>query len=197
MPTLPYQPAVTLYFDFVDPLSFLMDREVSEAETSSGIRVRRIGIEINPPPLPLAEPGDPLWAERWDRAAVLADGLDLALDRPSIVPWSRKAHELLWHAEERGVADEIRSAVFHAFFLEHLDIGRVDVLVSLAGRAGLDVTETKAVLDVDRFSAGVSDRRDEVVASGVDAVPSLVAGARSLQGFHNRASLGTFLRGSP
>jgi predicted DsbA family dithiol-disulfide isomerase len=128
---------------------------------------------------------------------VLADGLDLALDRPSIVPWSRKAHELLWHAEERGVADEIRSAVFHAFFLEHLDIGRVDVLVSLAGRAGLDVTETKAVLDVDRFSAGVSDRRDEVVASGVDAVPSLVAGARSLQGFHNRASLGTFLRGSP
>jgi len=196
MPTPPDHPPATLYFDFVDPLSFLMDREISEAEASSGIHVRRIGIEINPPPLPLAESGDPLWAERWSRAAALADGLDLALERPSIVPWSRKAHELVWHAEEHGAADEIRSAVFRAFFLEGLDIGRVDVLVSLAGRAGLDVTETKAVLDVDRFSASVSDRRDEVVASGVDAVPSLVAGARSLQGFHNRASLGTFLRGS-
>lgn len=196
MPTpLDQQPA-TLYFDFVDPLSFLMDREVSAAEASSGIHVRRIGIEVNPPPLPLVEPEDPLWAERWDRAAAIADGLNLALERPSIVPWSRKAHELLRHAEEHGAAHEIRSAVFRAFFLEGLDIGRVDVLVSLAGRAGLDVTETKAVLDVDRFSGDVSDQRAEIVGSGVDAVPLLVAGAHSLQGFHNRASLGTFLGGS-
>lgn len=196
MPTTPDPTAATLYFDFVDPLSFLMDREVAAVEADLGIHVRRVGIEINPPPWPLAEPEDPMWAERWHHAAELAGEVGVTLARPSLVPWSRKAHELVWHARESGAADAVRAAVFEAFFIEGRDIGRVDVLVDLAGRTGLDITETKAVLDVDRYSAQVSEARDEVVRSGVDTVPWLAAGARDLQGFHNRASLGTFLVGS-
>lgn len=196
MLTTPDPPTATLHFDFVDPLSFLMDGEVSAAEETLGIRVARLGIEINPPPLPLGTPDDPFWTERWERAMALSGALDVPLTRPTLVPWSRKAHELVRHAEEHGTADGVRKAIFRAFLQEGLDIGRVDVLVALAGRVGLDAAEAKAVLDVDRYSAEVSDRRDEALRSGTRTVPLLVMGARRLEGFHNRASLGTFLRRS-
>lgn len=189
-------PTPRLYFDFVDPLSFLLEREVSAAESTLDVVVARVGVEVNPPPRPLSDPGDSVWTDRWAQASALAKELEIELEEPRLVPWSRKAHELLLHAESAGSGAEVRRAIFHAFFLEGRDIGRVDVLVGLAREAGLDTTESKAVLDVDRYSAEVSERRDAAVASGVDTVPLVVSGARSLEGFHNRASLSTFLRGS-
>jgi predicted DsbA family dithiol-disulfide isomerase len=189
-------PSATLYFDFIDPLSFLLERELLAVEQRTGWSVDRIGIEISPPPNPLAAPDDPLWATRWEQASAIAAEMGVALTKPRVVPWSRKAHELLRHAEATGKGAEIREAVFRAYFLEGQDIGRVDVLVAQARDAGLDVTESKAVLDVDRFGEDVSGRRDAAVRAGVHTVPLLVSGPRRLEGFHNRASLSTFLDGS-
>ncbi|MCA1792142.1 MAG: DsbA family protein [Thioalkalivibrio sp.] len=189
-------PTASFYFDFVDPLSFLVERELLAVEARTGWSVERIGLEISPPPHPLATPGDPPWAPRWEQASAIAAEMGIALSEPRVVPWSRKAHELLRHAETSGKAAEIRESVFRAYFLEGLDIGRVDVLVARARGAGLDVTESKAVLDVDRFGEDVAARRDAALQAGVHTVPLLVSGPHRLEGFHNRASLSTFLEGS-
>lgn len=190
-------PSPILYFDFVDPLSFLLERELLAVEKRTGWSVDRIGIEINPPPNPLTTPDDPLWAPRWEQALAIAAEMGVALSKPRVVPWSRKAHELLRHAEAAGKGAEIRDAVFRAYFLKGLDIGRVDVLVAQARDAALDVTESKAVLDVDRFGEDITTRRDTAVRAGVRTVPLLVSGPRRIEGFRNRASLSTFLDGSP
>ena len=110
-----------------------------------------------------------------------------------LVPWSRKAHELVLHAAEVDRQDEVRRGLFELAFREGRDLGRVDVLVSFAGGLGLDLTHAKAVLDVDRHAGRVAEGRSLAAEWGVDAPPALVVGSRVLRGFHNRDALGTFL----
>jgi len=184
------------YFDFVDPLSYLLAHELAQVPGPSEVPVEWIGIEIVPTSHPLAAPSDPVWAERWALAADVARELGVPLATPPLVPWTRKAHELVMHAAASGRATEVREALFRAFFVEGRDIGRVDVLVAIARDQGLDLTETKAVLDVDRYDAEVADRRAEALRSGLRTVPTLTAGERVLEGFHNGPSLSTFLHGS-
>jgi len=185
------------YFDFVDPLSYLLARELAQVDGPPDVPVEWIGIEIVPASHPLAAPTDPVWAERWALADAVALELGVPLSPPRLVPWTRKAHELVMHAAASGRAAEVREALFRAFFVEGRDIGRVDVLVAVARDQGLDLTETKAVLDVDRYGTEVADRRADALRSGLRTVPTLATAGRVLEGFHNRRSLNTFLHGSP
>jgi predicted DsbA family dithiol-disulfide isomerase len=189
-------PLATLYFDFPDPLSWLVELELQALPDGVGARVARAAYELRPPPAPLTVPGDAELAARWSAARRAADDLGIQLDQPALVPWSRKAHELHLYAATKDVAAEVRTGVFRAFFEDGRDIGRVDVLVEVGRAAGLDLTETKAVLDVDRFAGEVAAGRAHATARAVTDTPELVRDGARLQGFHNRAVLGTFLRES-
>lgn len=191
------RPEIRFYFDYVDPLSFLLERELAKVRPEPITQLERVGVEIRMPPAPPTDPEDPFWIDRWRRAAAAAAALGVEMATPSLVPWSRKAHELLLHARDQGRAGEVHAALMKAFFEEAADIGRVDVLVELAGRSGLDASETKAVLDVDRYAGEVRAVRDQAMERGIRAVPALEVGGRRLEGFHNREDIRTFLLPAP
>jgi predicted DsbA family dithiol-disulfide isomerase len=184
-----------LYFDFIDPVSYLLELELRRVEPSLAGRVERIGFELVPPPAPLTSVDDPRWSARWAEARPLAERRAVRLDPPRLVPWTRKAHELHTLAREHGKVDEARMAIFSAYF-DGEDIGRVDRLVEIAVSLGLDRTTTKAVLDVDRHEADVVRARGAGVALGVSDVPTMVVRGRLVRAFHNREDLGTLLRGA-
>lgn len=177
------------FFDFVDPLSYLVDSELRGLEAAGARRVERVGVELRPPPTPLAGGSDPFWAARWGEAPSLVP--------PALVPWSRKAHELHLLAAELGLADAVRHAIFEAFHAAARDIGRIDVLVEIAASVGLDRTETKTALDVDRWTDAVRAARRLAADLGVVELPALSLGARVVQGFQNLSDLGTLLRCAP
>lgn len=183
-----------LFFDYVDPRSWLLEREVARlAEEMDVPPLERVPFELRAPPSALVDPDDPAWRARVDEAAALAASVGIELARPALVPWSRKAHELRLHADAKGVGDEIHGRIFRAFLEEGRDIGRVDVLVGLAAEVGLDVTETKAVLDVDRYADDVVTARGIGLALGILEPPALAVGDSLLRGFHKRERLRTFL----
>ena len=136
---------------------------------------------------------DPELHDLWSEAHAIAAELGLTFSPPPLVPWTRKAHELALYAEGSGVGPLLRRSIFEAYFIEGLDIGRIDVLVKLARSMGLDPTETKAVLDVDRFQADVIQRQAEARQRGITRAPVLEFGEGRLTGFHNAAVLRTFL----
>jgi predicted DsbA family dithiol-disulfide isomerase len=109
------------------------------------------------------------------------------------VPWTRKAHELHAFASARDLGDRVRAAIFEAYFDAGRDIGRVDVLVDVAAAAGIDRTEAKAVLDVDRHGAEVAAVRAEAVELGVDDVPTVRVDGRLERGFPDPVLIGTLL----
>jgi predicted DsbA family dithiol-disulfide isomerase len=182
-----------LYFDLVDPLSYLVARELETAgQTLDGAdALIWRPFELRPPPTPLTTVSDPTLAKRWSRAREIAK--HVAFAPGELVPWTRKAHELLLYAPPER-AHELRMRLFEAYLVKGRDIGRVDVLVEAARSLGLDTTETKAVLDVDRYTAEVVEARAEAEAAGIAETPVLFRDGRRLEGFHNTTALGTFLR---
>ena len=169
------------FFDYVDPLCWLWERVLALHEQRGGAAVVRHPLELRPPPAELIDPEDGSWLARWEdvRGALPAGERP---PRPLLVPWTRKAHELALLAAEKGLFQAVHGSLFRAYVEEGRDIGRVDVLVELAMGAGLDRTETKAVLDVDRHSAQVVRLRAEAERLQVRGVPSLLARGRLLEG---------------
>jgi predicted DsbA family dithiol-disulfide isomerase len=133
------------------------------------------------------------WSEYQDDMLQLAEALDVEMSTPRFIPWTRKAHELGVHARERDCYATVRDALFRAHFVERRDIGRIDVLVDVAERAGLDRTETKAVLDVDRHTAQVASDRALAQELGVAGVPTLVRGSARLEGVRSAGDIMTWL----
>lgn len=188
-------PLRRLFFDFVDPLSYVVHLAVREQEAARHVEIERVGVELRPWPSALIDAADPFWAPRWGAARRAAP--EASFGPPALVPWSAKAHELHVFATERGVGSTVLHALFEAYVLAGRDIGRVDVLVEIAAAAGLDRTETKAALDVDRWQERVVEARLTAVALGLTNLPAIQVEERVVQGFHNLSDLGTLLGGSP
>ena len=185
-----------LYYDYVDPGSFLVERTVAAMSAELHLAIERVPFEGTPPPEPLVEVSGPGWRSFWDGATRMAAEEGVTLARPRLVPWTRKAHELALHAREHDRFDAVHAALFDAFLLQGKDLGRVDVLLDLAVAHGLDRSATKAVLDVDRHAPAVLDARADAERVGVRGVPTLLVGRAKLEGFRGRDVTLAFLRGA-
>lgn len=181
-----------IFFDFTDPLSFVLSRELAEIPEATDIRW--VPYELLPPPTPLVTRSESPVGDRWARATPLVEELGIELRPPDLVPWTRKAHEAVLLAADHEVDEELRSAIFHAYMVDGRDIGRVDVLVELAKGVGIEHTTTKATLDVDRHTEAVASAREEAHRLGVTSPATLARGEALREGFHNRTALRTFLR---
>lgn len=186
------------FYDYVDPASYLLDLRLEAPPEEGAAHVEHRPFELRRPPRPMLDPTDPRWVEYVDGMAAEAERLGAPFAPPDLVPWSRKAHELALHAREKGRFGPVHRALFHTHFAEGRDIGRVDVLVELATGAGLDRTETKAVLDVDRHLGALGELREAAERSGVRGVPTLrdADGTRVLEGYPDDETLEGFLRDS-
>ncbi|NQX88438.1 MAG: DsbA family oxidoreductase [Halioglobus sp.] len=69
------------------------------------------------------------------------------------------AHQLLYWADKRGKQTDLKLALFEAYFSRREDVSDREILVALAGRAGLDIIEARAVVSDGRFAATV--RKEE------------------------------------
>lgn len=171
-PEIPDYPI--LYFDFVDPLSYSVSHMIDHAGVAAAA-IKWCGFELRPPPQPMIDPGTAEWRARHALA-------ESDTPPPPIIPWTRKAHELCEFARERDCLHTVRRALFLAHFVDHTDIGRIDLLVEIARAAGLDRSEAKAVLDVDRYSGAVLQSRENALGQGVTDVPALVSRDGRLEG---------------
>ena len=185
-----------LYYDYVDPLSLVVEHDVAALEQEGWTKVARHPLELRAPPAGLIHSDDPLWVRRWEQALSLGKARGLQLHAPSLVPWSRKAHELALHAREKDLFEQVHPALFIAYLKEGRDIGRVDVLVSLAADVGLDREEVRTVLGVDRHAAELDGLRGEAERLGVRGVPTLLVAGERIEGVLPAEALRALLAGA-
>ena len=189
-------PKLEIVFDYVDPGSYLVMGLVEAGRLGLGMEpegVRWRPLEFRPPEQAPLDPNDPAWRRLVEDHEAEARELGLPFRIPALAPRTRKAHELGFHAREHGIFPAVHRALFRAHFHEGRDLGRVDVLVEVAREAGLEPSETRTVLGVDRFREAVEEERAELLASGVRGVPTLqpapTGAAPRIEGYHGAPAL--------
>lgn len=95
---------------------------------------------------------------------------------------SRLAQELGKWAESKGKGKTYHDAVFHAYFAEGKNIGKIDELVALAGRLSLPEEEARKVLEQRSFEGIVDRDWQRSYRMGVSAVPTFLVGGQFLVG---------------
>jgi predicted DsbA family dithiol-disulfide isomerase len=180
-----------VYFDFVDPGSYLLHQLLAQFDVPEEA-LTRVGMELALPPREMIDPAAPEWRSYCDVVDQLASDAGCTVPRINFVPWTRKAHELAIHAGQGGHGAVLFDSLFRAHFEDHRDLGRIDVLTELARDAGLDHSEARAVLDVDKYTEDVATRRSAALDDGIARVPTIRRGSESLVGpigFHDLRTL--------
>jgi predicted DsbA family dithiol-disulfide isomerase len=87
---------------------------------------------------------------------------------------SRFAHEVGKWAESRGSGDDFHRAVFTAYFAEGKNIGRVPVLMDIAGGVGLSRQEARRIIDTRAFAHAVDEDWSRSRQVDPEYIPSLM-----------------------
>jgi len=100
-------------------------------------------------------------------------GLNYNFDK-AIVANSFDAHRLIQFAKRKNAGDQMEEALFKAYFIDGKNTADHSTLISLAVEAGLDETETKAILDSGIFADEVEADIELAGQIGVRGVPFFV-----------------------
>ena len=109
----------------------------------------------------------------------------LAYDFAAIkrAPNTLDAHRLIRWALAKGVQDFVVTRLFQLYFEQGRDISDRDLLAGLAGEAGMDGAEVRAMLETDQDTAAVRQEIAEAQKIGVTGVPFFIfAGKLALPG---------------
>lgn len=100
-------------------------------------------------------------------------GLEYDFDK-AIIDNTLSAHRLLHFAKTKGVQNEMKERLFHAYYSEGKDLADHQTLSGLAAELGLDAEEVQTMLKDGRFEAEVRNDQQLAYAIGVQGVPFFV-----------------------
>ncbi|NEX60525.1 DsbA family oxidoreductase [Noviherbaspirillum galbum] len=90
------------------------------------------------------------------------------------------AHRLLHWAHEEGRQKELKHALFKAYFTDGENPGAHEVLLRVAGEAGLDVARAKEILESDAYAEQTREQEQFYLDQGIHSVPAVIVNDRYL-----------------
>lgn len=135
-----------------------------------------------------------LFAGRYDIEAMLqrcrqvAAELGLPFGERTRTYNSRRAQELGKWAEGQDAGEAYQMAVYHAYFVDGLNIAVPEVLAGIAESVGLDPDQALKVIDKRSYAAHVDDDWQRARELNVTAVPTSIYRDQALVGFQAYAS---------
>ena len=107
---------------------------------------------------------------------------------------SRLAQELGKWADTQLGGEAIHDALYQAYFVDAVNVGDVDALLTIAGDVGLNVYAAQEVLQSRSFSDAVDADWDLSRRYGVTGVPTFVAAQKAVVGAQSYEVLENFLQ---
>lgn len=203
---------IQITYDFICPWCWIGRRHLQAALAQmpdTAVSIRYVPYELNPG---MPKEGADRKAYRsakfgsWARSQAMDADVTLAgrsagvafhYERVTMTPNTRLAHRLMVYATSRGDAaraEALFESVFHAYFSEGRDIGKTEVLATLAGQAGFDAKEVRDFLDSPAGEREVVAAELQAQVNGVRSVPALRIGNTSISGAQPSSTLIQALR---
>ena len=130
----------------------------------------------------------------YTRMKGLMDDEGLPYGKRSHTYNSRMAQELGKWADTQPGGEAIHDALYRAYFVDAVNVGDVDALLTIAGDVGLDVCAAREVLQSRSFSDAVDADWDLSRRYGVTGVPTFVAAQKAVVGAQPYEVLENFLQ---
>ena len=108
-----------------------------------------------------------------------ASGFDFDPAAPAHLPNTVKAHQIIRLAHFAGNQERATLAVYRAFWDELLDIGKDDVLIEIAGKAGMDQGLAAAALGSAEDAEMIEAESQSFREAGVMGVPTFIVNERT------------------
>ena len=102
----------------------------------------------------------------------------IAFGDVTILSNSRNALEAGEFARDQGKYELFHEALFHAYFTETKDIGRMDVITGLAEKSGLDAAEMQAALKEKQYLPRLEQVTREARQNGINSAPTFLIDGR-------------------
>jgi predicted DsbA family dithiol-disulfide isomerase len=111
--------------------------------------------------------------EHIKRTAAL-EGLNFSLESQKKSPNTRNAHRMILLAREDGKQSEVADALFRAYFIEGVDLTKIENLVSIAADAGLDADRVELLLNSNTGKLEIEMAEKELSDLGITSVPLFI-----------------------
>lgn len=102
------------------------------------------------------------------------EGIHFAFDKIERTPHTVDAHRLIWLADQKDCQGAAVEALFQAYFTDALDMGNRQMLIDVAGEAGLTRHRVEIMLGGDDGKDMLSNAAEMTQRFGIDGVPFFV-----------------------
>ena len=99
------------------------------------------------------------------------EGLQMNFDRQAVLPNTRKAHVLIFAAQNEGKQLPVAEAFFKAYFTDGVDLSTDENLINVAVQAGLDRTVAETAIQSHSLLASIGTQEHEMQKLGIRGVP--------------------------
>lgn len=190
---------IAMFTDYACPWCYLGRARLVRAAEQVPLRIAPVHFPLAADTPPEGRPIRPYLAAKGidvDQAVetlrtLLEDeGLPYLTDVDTARSWpTRRAQILAVWAQTQPQGDAIHDVLFHAYHVDQRNVGDTEVLVELAGRAGLDTAEARIALEDPRWADEVDRHWALAARIGVSSVPTFVAGGQGVVGAQEVATL--------
>lgn len=113
------------------------------------------------------------------KAAAAGAGFVFDPSRPTTLPNTLRAHQLIRLAHYNGAHERVADILYSAYWNDGLDIGDPDTLISIAEKAGLDADNASEILASHENAAEIKAEADNFRKAGVTGVPTFIVNERT------------------
>ncbi|WP_428410551.1 DsbA family oxidoreductase [Hyphococcus sp.] len=113
------------------------------------------------------------------KAAALGAGFSFDPSKPTHLPNTLKAHQIIRLAHFDGAQERLALALYAAYWDEGRDIGDEETLAAIAADAGLDAENARQDLKNPKSAAEVKSEAEAFRQAGVTGVPTYIVNERT------------------
>jgi predicted DsbA family dithiol-disulfide isomerase len=159
---------------------------LAELRAKHPVEIEWFAFELRPEPVSLPDYSTEARAHflrGWERGVKpMAERYGMEMNFPSVKARTRRAHAAALYARDRDRAEEMRVALFRAYFVDDRNLDDLDVLGEIGASVGLDASDLRASIERDDYTGDVIAQEQLAAQLGITAVPTIIIGEVGVQG---------------